>query len=65
MAIRLKSDIQTISEEKLVYSTMDLIVSLGGALGLFLGFSFFGYGSTLIDRISIRLASKRGKLFRK
>ena len=37
------------NHEVLIFSSLDLISSLGGSLGLFIGFSFFGYLSNLLD----------------
>ena len=39
-----------VQEEKLVMSSRDFIGSVGGSLGLFLGFSIFHYSSAVIDR---------------
>ena len=41
--------IKIINEEVLIISGIDLLGSLGGALGMFVGFSFFGYIVTLLD----------------
>ena len=41
--------IKITNDEVLIFSGIDLLSSLGGALGLFIGFSFFGYISTLLD----------------
>ena len=38
-----------ISEEKLVYDSKDLVAWLGGALGIFLGYSFFDLSKNIID----------------
>ena len=38
-------------EEILIVDEISLIGSLGGSLGLFIGFSFFGYITTLLDII--------------
>ena len=38
-------------DEVLIFSSIDLLSSLGGALGLFIGFSFFGYIVTLLDAV--------------
>ena len=40
-----------VAKELLVYDTNDMIGSIGGSLGLFLGFSFFGIASTFIDKL--------------
>ena len=36
---------KTVKEETLIYDTLSFIGTLGGFLGLFLGFSFFGFGT--------------------
>ena len=41
--------IRTTNDEVLMVSNIDLLSSLGGALGLFIGFSFFGYLATALD----------------
>ena len=38
-------------EERYILSTTDFIGSVGGSLGLFLGFSLFTYTSDLLDKI--------------
>ena len=43
--------IKIIKDEVLIFSSIDLLSSLGGALGLFIGFSFFGYIVTLLDAV--------------
>ena len=45
------NDLVEISEEILVISDLDFLASVGGSLGLFLGFSFFSLGATLIDML--------------
>ena len=45
------SDTIELKEEILVVSTGQFIGSIGGSLGLFLGFSFFTYFSGLLDKI--------------
>ena len=35
------NNLRKVEEERLVYDTTDMIASIGGLLGLFLGFSFF------------------------
>ena len=44
-----RSKITTILEEKLVYSPKDLLAWLGGALGIFVGYSFFDLMKHFID----------------
>ena len=43
--------VKTVGKELLVYDTNDMIGSIGGSLGLFLGFSFFGIFSLFIDKL--------------
>ena len=43
--------VRTVAKELLVFDTNDMIGSIGGSLGLFLGFSFFGIISTFIDKL--------------
>ena len=43
--------IRTTNDEMLMVSNIDLLSSLGGALGLFIGFSFFGYLATTLDAL--------------
>ena len=42
---------RTVAKQLLVYDTNDMIGSIGGSLGLYLGFSFFGIFSTIIDKL--------------
>ena len=41
--------IKITNDEVLFFSSIDLLSSLGGALGLFIGFSFFGFFANLLD----------------
>jgi hypothetical protein len=45
----LASDIVTINEEYLVFDILSFVGSVGGSLGLFVGFSFFDFGSMLTN----------------
>ena len=45
--------VKTIGTELLVYDTSDMIGSIGGSFGLFLGLSFFGIASSLIDKVLV------------
>ena len=47
----INSDEVTIIEEKLVYDSKDLLAWLGGALGIFVGYSFFDLSKFIIDLI--------------
>ena len=49
--IRYTSKDADIFEEILIVDEISLIGSLGGSLGLFIGFSFFGYITTFMDVI--------------
>ena len=46
-----KSDQILEYEEMLIVDDIALLGNLGGLLGLFVGFSVFGYASTLVDII--------------
>ena len=48
-ALSFSATIRTTNDETLMVSNIDLLSSLGGALGLFIGFSFFGYLATALD----------------
>ena len=50
-SLRFTSNDADIFEEILVVDEISLIGSLGGSLGLFIGFSFFGYITTFLDLI--------------
>ena len=43
--------IHTFAKQLLVYDANDMIGSIGGSLGLFLGFSFFGSLSNCFDKL--------------
>ena len=45
------STVVDIFEEILIFDEISLLGSLGGSLGLFIGFSFFGYITTLLHVI--------------
>ena len=46
-----------VKEERYILSTTDFIGSVGGSLGLFLGFSCFTYTSDLLDKLLNKLSS--------
>ena len=46
-----------VKEERYIISTTDFIGSVGGSLGLFLGFSCFTYTSELLDKLLNKLSS--------
>ena len=55
------SNSRTIHEEMVINDEIWLIGSLGGSLGLFIGFSLFGYVATLLD-IFVDMASRSLKI---
>ena len=57
LSIRFPSKDVTIFEEILIFDEISLIGSLGGSLGLFVGFSFFGYITTFLDVIVDKIFS--------
>ena len=56
-AIKFTSNSRTIHEEMRIHDEIWLLGSLGGSLGLFIGFSLFDYIATLFDK-SIDMISK-------
>ena len=46
-----------IFEEVLIIDFIGLVGSIGGSLGLFVGFSFFGYVTPILDAVFDRVAS--------
>ena len=51
-----ESNITNIYEEILIVDDIGLVGSLGGSLGLFVGFSFFGYVTPILDVIIEKIA---------
>ena len=51
-----------IHEEILVMDSIGLLGSLGGSLGLFIGFSFYGYFDQLIEVIMAKVVERKLKL---
>ena len=47
--LRSASNKRNIFEETLIFDDIALVGSLGGSLGLFVGFSFFGYVTPLLE----------------
>ena len=56
--LQMTSKFQHIHEERLVVDEIGLLGNLGGLLGLFVGFSLFGYIVQLIDIIMKRIQIK-------
>ena len=57
--MQFSSNVQTVHEEVLILDGIGLLGSLGGSLGLFLGFSFFDYIAMFIDTFT-RYIVRRG-----
>ena len=54
--IKLASKKRNVFEEILVLDEIGLVGSLGGSLGLFVGFSFFGYAIPILEAIFKKVA---------
>ena len=50
--------LKTINEEELIWDTYNLIGSVGGILGLWVGFSFFNIFEILVDFIYRKMYSE-------
>ena len=55
--IRSTSNKANIFEEVLIVDEIALVGSLGGSLGLFIGFSFFGYVTPILEAVFDKVAS--------
>ena len=55
--IRAASNKRNIFEETLIFDDIALVGSLGGSLGLFVGFSFFGYVTPILEAVFDKVAS--------
>ena len=58
--LRSTSNKSNIFEEVLIFDEIDLVGSLGGSFGLFVGFSFFGYVTPILEAIFDKFASFSG-----
>ena len=54
--LRLASMKRNVYEEVLIIDEIGLVGSLGGSLGLFVGFSFFVYATRLLEAVFNKLA---------
>ena len=55
--LRSASNKRNIFEETLIFDDIALVGSLGGSLGLFVGFSFFGYVTPILEAAFDKVAS--------
>ena len=62
MKFKYASNKINIYEETLMFDDTSLVGSLGGSLGLFVGFSFFGYAMPIVEAISDKMADCFKKL---
>ena len=58
ISMEFSSNIQTVHDEVYILDGIGLLGSLGGSLGLFIGFSFFGYIANIIDTFANIISSK-------
>ena len=54
--IKLASKKRNVFEEILILDEIGLVGSLGGSLGLFVGFSFFGYATPILEAVFNKVA---------
>ena len=62
MKFKYASNKINVYEETLMVDDTSLVGSLGGSLGLFVGFSFFGYAMPIVEAISDKMADCFKKL---
>ena len=56
MIFKYASNKRNVYEETLMFDDTSLVGSLGGSLGLFVGFSFFGYAMPIVESIFDKMA---------
>ena len=62
IAIYYTSNMVTRTDEYLVYDFSNILAALGGALGLFIGFSFYDCGSLIVDALEKKSNKKVKRL---
>ena len=62
ISMEFSSNIRTVHDEVYILDGIGLLGSLGGSLGLFIGFSFFGYIANIIDTFANIISSKLIKI---
>ena len=58
ISMKFSTNIRTVHDEVYILDGIGLLGSLGGSLGLFIGFSFFGYIANIIDTFANVISSK-------